>query len=105
MLFFLGWVSLTTSQRTKYLKAFRAFCSPRAFKSRLLKERYTGTQNNRTSTLALLPVTRTIGVFPTGAQVLPTVGVNRTTDSSSKKSRARCLLARRLIRGHSVAIH
>src|SRR5271157_2062683 len=38
MLFFLGWVSLTTSQRTKYLKAFRAFCSPRAFKSRLLKE-------------------------------------------------------------------
>src|SRR5271165_2568761 len=58
-----------------------------------------------TSTLALLPVTRTIGVFPTGAQVLPTVGVNLTTDSSSKKSRARCLLARRLIRGHSVAIH
>src|SRR6202011_628489 len=52
-----------------------------------------------TSTLALLPVTRTIGVFPTGAQGLPTVGVNRTTDSSSKKSRARCLLARRLIRG------
>ena len=58
-----------------------------------------------TSTLALLPVTRTIGVFPTGAQVLPTVGVNRTTDSSSKKSRARCCLARCLIRGHSVAIH
>ena len=45
-----------------------------------------------TRTLALLPVTRTIGVFTTGAQVLPTVGVKRPTDSSSKKSRARCLL-------------
>jgi hypothetical protein len=41
MLFFLGWVSLTTSQRTKYLKAFRAFYSPRASKSRFLKDQFT----------------------------------------------------------------
>src|SRR6476469_7500010 len=35
--FFLGWVRLISSQKTKYLKAFRVFCSPRAFKSRFLK--------------------------------------------------------------------
>jgi hypothetical protein len=29
---------LATPQRTKYLKAFRAFCFPRAFKSRFLKD-------------------------------------------------------------------
>ena len=38
MLFSLGWVSLISSQKTKYLKAFRGFCSNRAVKSRLLKE-------------------------------------------------------------------
>jgi len=38
MLFSLGWVSLISSQKTKYLKAFRVLCSNRAFKSRLLKE-------------------------------------------------------------------
>src|SRR6478735_1835429 len=36
--FFLGWVSLISSQKTKYLKAFRVFCSHRVFKSRLLKD-------------------------------------------------------------------
>ena len=37
MLFFLGWARLITSQRTKYLRAFRVFSSPRAFNSRFLK--------------------------------------------------------------------
>jgi hypothetical protein len=38
MPFFLGLVSFSTSQQTKYLSAFRAFCSDCAFKSRFLKE-------------------------------------------------------------------
>jgi hypothetical protein len=38
MPFLLGLVSFVTSQQTRYLSAFRAFCSNCGFKSRFLKD-------------------------------------------------------------------